>query len=569
MKLLLLVSLCGTALAATNATAKATTSTSAATAAVSNEKASPASESSPSTATATATTTDTAPDNGPWKDPAVPPPSPGTCSSIRTRVECRSLPADKYQAFLDRLKAVIPTSPYMNLVEKHVNVTSSAHGVPAFLPWHRWYLMEFEAVLGMDACYWDWGADAQAPEFCPYLMSNKFGTNGKNNCVPDSYFGSYSYQGQCPTTDWDGTNGGIGAFYSIDYVAKLCTTSKSYDDFRTSYEGTAHARIHNGLGAGMSQMTSPMNPIFFIHHANVDRHWALWQQTNPDKATDFPGSLSDQLPNYANVYVRDVMDTKAYPLCYTYANMQVETGLSTAGLNRRALNSRAYEDEQREFLEKRHLHEAEADHLVRLNKRCKCSGSSKKHRYNAPPCDTDRSNIMDLRDVKPCPSWWLKMRNLNETAVRAAEADHKKYINQLNRMPGYVSPSALYNRPSVLARMVKEANITEFHGYKDGKKFKIPVTDDVAGMAEPKIAASLRSALEKHYDVKDYDDLRDDLVKKFGPDHADYLINRAKTVANKPYMPEDDLADWMDKQNGDETDECPVYEDDDQSSSAY
>lgn len=28
---------------------------------------------------------------------------------------------------------------------------------------------------------------------------------------------------------------------------------------------------------------SPADPMFWLHHANVDRIWAIWQQKNPTK----------------------------------------------------------------------------------------------------------------------------------------------------------------------------------------------------------------------------------------------------------------------------------------------
>ena len=31
----------------------------------------------------------------------------------------------------------------------------------------------------------------------------------------------------------------------------------------------------------MQRMTSPNDPVFFLHHCNIDRLWALWQQSHP------------------------------------------------------------------------------------------------------------------------------------------------------------------------------------------------------------------------------------------------------------------------------------------------
>jgi tyrosinase len=34
----------------------------------------------------------------------------------------------------------------------------------------------------------------------------------------------------------------------------------------------------------MSLSSSPNDPIFFLHHCNVDRSWPAWQEKHPDAA---------------------------------------------------------------------------------------------------------------------------------------------------------------------------------------------------------------------------------------------------------------------------------------------
>jgi hypothetical protein len=65
-------------------------------------------------------------------------------------------------------------------------------------------------------------------------------------------------------------------------------------------ESSAHNRLHNSFGSGsiMGTFRSPMDPIFYLHHANVDRIWAEWQQRNPKwnsittLQTEFPDWLA-------------------------------------------------------------------------------------------------------------------------------------------------------------------------------------------------------------------------------------------------------------------------------------
>lgn len=75
--------------------------------------------------------------------------------------------------------------------------------------------------------------------------------------------------------------------------------------------------------------------MFFLHHAQIDRLWWLWQQADPSaRKTDFVGekvtidssiaseaSLDDILEMGGladDLSVRDVMDASSSRLCYKY-----------------------------------------------------------------------------------------------------------------------------------------------------------------------------------------------------------------------------------------------------------
>jgi len=51
-----------------------------------------------------------------------------------------------------------------------------------------------------------------------------------------------------------------------------------------SYHGT----VHNWVGGTMGDITvSPADPLFWMHHAEIDRIWSVWQ-ANPANAGKFP-----------------------------------------------------------------------------------------------------------------------------------------------------------------------------------------------------------------------------------------------------------------------------------------
>ena len=41
-------------------------------------------------------------------------------------------------------------------------------------------------------------------------------------------------------------------------------------------EGQPHNNVHNCVGGFMEDMLSPIDPLFFLHHANIDRLWDVW-----------------------------------------------------------------------------------------------------------------------------------------------------------------------------------------------------------------------------------------------------------------------------------------------------
>ncbi|MGI8515244.1 MAG: tyrosinase family protein, partial [Acidimicrobiia bacterium] len=51
-------------------------------------------------------------------------------------------------------------------------------------------------------------------------------------------------------------------------------------------ESQPHNNIHNQTGGFMSDMFSPVDPLFFMHHSNIDRLWDVW--TRKQRALNLP-----------------------------------------------------------------------------------------------------------------------------------------------------------------------------------------------------------------------------------------------------------------------------------------
>jgi hypothetical protein len=111
-------------------------------------------------------------------------------------------------------------------------------------------------------------------------------------------------------------------------------TSNTSQSFRNNLEGWGGSapRLHNqvhvwvgGDAATMAMGASPNDPVFFLHHSNIDRIWAQWQDASHshgylpvDEQPSRPGvSLDSPMPLFpSTVTPADVLDYRG--LGYVY-----------------------------------------------------------------------------------------------------------------------------------------------------------------------------------------------------------------------------------------------------------
>jgi tyrosinase len=207
------------------------------------------------------------------------------------------------------------TSRYDDFVAVHMHSMMPAPGTkgwahqgPAFLPWHRVYLRQLEQELqeinpAVTIPYWDWTSRAAAdfPLVASFLggtgdswddyqvpTSNAFGNEERwpitvkvDNFEPDRLRREFdpTMISALPTASNVNT-----ALSRSTYDTSPWNTS-SQRSFRNTLEGWVgpglHNAVHTWVGGTMSQMTSPNDPVFFLHHANCDRLWRRWQRTYP------------------------------------------------------------------------------------------------------------------------------------------------------------------------------------------------------------------------------------------------------------------------------------------------
>ncbi|HEU0036628.1 MAG TPA: tyrosinase family protein [Kofleriaceae bacterium] len=137
------------------------------------------------------------------------------------------------------------------------------HTNARLLPWHRVFLHLFEEALHNyhpDVCvpYWDWTQDSE-------------------HHVPD-WLAGFLPTVHTPTRTIQvvrspGSEAQLASIVSGTAGALSMTT---YDQFSAPINGI-HGGVHIWCGGTMSDASvSPADPVFWLHHANLDRLWWRW-----------------------------------------------------------------------------------------------------------------------------------------------------------------------------------------------------------------------------------------------------------------------------------------------------
>ncbi|TFK75150.1 tyrosinase [Pluteus cervinus] len=326
---------------------------------------------------------------------AAPPPTP-TCKQLTPRREWRTLSKEQKTEWISSIKCLgsirhhrlsytaqgtfLKGSPslYDDFAYAHSAMDKSAHFNPYFLPWHRWFIYIFDLRL-RETCgykgptpYWDWTQDAAdlkaAPVFDP---SPTAGLGETGSCSPEE---------DCVITS--------GALLPPDFVllfpiphqlrrnlsyntwadlgGGLHNTSLSLENIEKNVKGNVgdffkfqrvmtriHSHIHNFVGGDLAGECpapiqedecdslggyTPNDPIFWLHHGQLDRLWSEWQKASPKNYNNFAGvplgaknlTNSSYWPNAtvdhilefdrvaAGVPVSMTFNHEQPPFCYTY-----------------------------------------------------------------------------------------------------------------------------------------------------------------------------------------------------------------------------------------------------------
>jgi tyrosinase len=207
--------------------------------------------------------------------------------------------------------------------------TYCPHGKDYFLAWHRGFIYSFENQLrtisgdpDLVLPYWNYYDSPTVPaEFLdpslPLYRPDRTGTDVTKGLTLDAFASTIiRFQRGKP------------------------------DAFEPVIEALPHNRVHNLIGGAMGSIKiSPKDPLFWVHHANIDRLWVAWLAAGGGRKepletnTYWSGTFTygTAVPAFPRVWTAS---TTSY-LGYQYDNQTLPTALPPSPTKRTAITSQS------------------------------------------------------------------------------------------------------------------------------------------------------------------------------------------------------------------------------------
>ncbi len=220
--------------------------------------------------------------------------APNAVLATLTRKNVYSLTAaeiSSIKAGISAMKALPTTDPTSWTYQAAIHGTtltnnlaswnSCQHGTQFFLSWHRMYLYYFERILrsksgnpNLTLPYWNYQTN---PVLHPDYRNNAPGN-----------------------TLYDGTrnasiNGGGSLPASIMTSIVNSLNNIPFGTFNSTLEGP-HGSVHVSIGGNMGAVNkAAKDPVFWLHHTNIDRLWQEWLRKCGGRANPTTGPWTTQV----------------------------------------------------------------------------------------------------------------------------------------------------------------------------------------------------------------------------------------------------------------------------------
>lgn len=193
-------------------------------------------------------------------------------------------------------------NPYGIMVGHHRDMSHRMHGRMGgmvdpvgrqrFLSWHRVYLLKVEKMgqainPAFFIPYWDWATSPAVPPwfsgFGP-LIVKVAGVNISVNRNPPAP----------PPHNTLPTNAQVtSCLGKATYTAFTRAVEEGFGVVPAPVGAGMHNRVHVWCNGSMSFVPdAPADPLFWLHHAMIDRMWSQWQATHPGLNPSLAGAFN-------------------------------------------------------------------------------------------------------------------------------------------------------------------------------------------------------------------------------------------------------------------------------------
>lgn len=257
-----------------------------------------------------------------------------SAQNCRERRDIHDMPATDVNKLIAGFVHLYETRQWETFAQSHWNVQRQVHGCAQFLPFHRVFIHQVETALKqfdntITMPYWNWTRTATSPS-TDIVLTRYFGDspwlrrcNAEECCIKSGPFANWNFtnnllQQKCVSRSYTNNTG-------ILYPWGVLQPLMDYPRFQMMAERLEqlHARVHTWVGGSMKTHFSPIDPLFFLHHAFVDKVWSDWQVSAPATSALYEGRncdlstarTTDTIVGFPQYTVRQMLDNQ---LCVQY-----------------------------------------------------------------------------------------------------------------------------------------------------------------------------------------------------------------------------------------------------------
>ncbi len=205
-----------------------------------------------------------------------------------------------------------------------------------FLPWHRGYITAFEAVIAATVADLGGPADWALPY---WNYSEDLVDQPRARLMPDAFLAPRMPDGS-PNRLFSRRRAVAGGDFNLDpgvvdlgaldepaFTSSAPGATAGFGGPRSGFnhfggpngalESVPHNIVHTRIGGPTGFMSDPataaLDPIFWLHHCNIDRLWEVWRRR--------PGNATPNDPQWLSAVRFDMHDGDGQPFSFTPADM--------------------------------------------------------------------------------------------------------------------------------------------------------------------------------------------------------------------------------------------------------